>query len=80
MTNLYKPEPREVSKRPKIPFRLVGEDGNSFSILGRFSKAAKRSGWYQSEINEITSRAISGGYDNLLNTIIEVTEEPDVQD
>ena len=40
------------AKYPQIVVRLVGEDGNSFAIMGRVAKALKRGGVKQPEVNE----------------------------
>ena len=53
--------------RPKI--KLVGEDGNAFSILGRCQKAAQQAGWSKEELDRFMAAATSGGYDHLLCTV-----------
>lgn len=62
---------------PKVRCRLVGEDGNAFSILGRWLAEAKRAGWPKEEINKIVNEAMAGDYNHLLNVISSNTEEPD---
>jgi hypothetical protein len=56
---------------------LVGEDGNAFSILGRWQIAASRAGWPQAEITAVVNEATSGDYDHLLQTIQSNSEEPE---
>lgn len=62
--------------RPIPGFNLVGEDGNAFSILGRFQRAARRHGPDQkpfltkAEIEAVCAEARSGDYDHLLRTFI----------
>ena len=52
-----------------VPLRLVGEDGNAFSILGRASKALRRAG--KSDLwPGIEAEATSGDYNNLLRTML----------
>ncbi len=50
----------------KPTLKLVGSDGNSFAILGKAKKVARRSGWSKEEIGEFMSEATSGDYDHLL--------------
>ena len=56
--------------------RLVGEDGNAFAIIGRFSKAARHAGWSQKEIESVLKEARSSDYNHLLATIASHVEEP----
>ena len=49
--------------------KLVGMDGNAFSILGRFSEAARKQGWPEEEIVRVRKEAMGGDYDNLLGVI-----------
>lgn len=53
---------------PEIQVRLVGEDGNAFSIMGRVFAALKNAGVPQSEIDEYFAESTSGDYDHLLRT------------
>lgn len=53
---------------PDVVVKLVGEDGNAFSILGRVSKALKRAG-YADGAKEFMAEATSGDYDHLLATV-----------
>ena len=60
----------------KVKVKLVGEDGNAYSILGRVSKELRRSG--QSEAaKEHLARATAGDYDNLLRVTMEYVDEPE---
>lgn len=54
---------------PKVKCRLVGEDGNAYSILGRFNNAARKAGWPKEEITKVMNEAMSGDYNHLLATI-----------
>lgn len=59
---------------PKYPFvkvNLVGEDGNAFSIMGRVSKAMRKAGISQDEIDKFHYECTSGDYNNLLQTCTE---------
>jgi len=50
----------------KSTVKLVGEDGNAFSIMGRVKKALMRAGADQEYIDRYFSEATSGDYDHLL--------------
>ena len=60
----------------KVTVKLVGEDGNAYSILGRVSKALRRSGQHEAAA-EYLERATAGDYDNLLAVTMEYVDEPD---
>lgn len=49
--------------------KLVGEDGNAFAIIGKVRQAAKKNGFSQETISNITNEMMSGDYDNLLATV-----------
>ena len=50
-----------------IPLKMVGEDGNAFSILGRAKRAMRMAG--QAELfDEYHAEATSGDYNHLLIT------------
>ncbi len=51
--------------KPKL--KLVGEDGNAFSILARARKVLRRNGM-EDKVAEFTEEATSGDYDHLLAT------------
>ena len=44
---------------------LVGVDGNAYSIMGAFSRQARREGWSQQEIDLVLEEAQSGDYNHL---------------
>ena len=50
----------------KPTVKLVGEDGNAFSIMGRVKKALRRAGADQEYIDRYLNAATSGDYDHLL--------------
>ena len=56
-----------------VVVKLVGEDGNSFSILAKVSKALKKAG-YKDLANEFMDEATSGNYDHLLQTCMNYVE------
>lgn len=53
---------------PKVKVKLVGKDGNAFSILARCGEAARKKGVPKEEIDKFYNEAMSGDYDNLLRT------------
>lgn len=57
-------------KYPDVKVSLVGEDGNAWSIMARVSKALKRAGVSEEEVNEYLTESQSGDYDNLLRTAV----------
>jgi hypothetical protein len=50
----------------KPTVRLVGQDGNAFSIMERVKQALKRAGADKEYIDQYLSEATSGDYDHLL--------------
>ena len=50
----------------KPTVKLVGEDGNAFSIMGRVKKALRRAGADKEYIDKYLSEATAGDYDHLL--------------
>lgn len=57
------------TKRPRL--KLIGEDGNAFFIIGRARSVAKKMGWSAERIEEMTKKATSSDYDNLLRVMME---------
>ena len=53
----------------KIKLSLVGIDGNAFSIMGAFSKQAKKEKWTKEEIDTVLGNAMNSDYNHLLATI-----------
>ena len=50
----------------KPTVKLIGHDGNTFSIMGRVKQALKRAGADKEYIDEYLNKATSGDYDHLL--------------
>ena len=57
-------------KYPHVYVPLIGEDGNAFSILGRVCQALRLANVPEEEIEAFSAEAMRGGYDHLLNTVI----------
>ena len=60
----------EDVKFPNVVVKLVGTDGNAFSVLGKVSKALKRAGETEAA-KEFMQEAMSGDYNHLLATAME---------
>jgi hypothetical protein len=60
----------------KITLRLVGLDGNAFSLMGAFSAQAKKEGWAKADIDAVMNDAMSGDYDHLLRVLSSRCESP----
>ena len=54
---------------PQVKVKLIGQDGNAFSILGRASKEAKKHLDKQT-VDDFFDEATSGDYDHLLETCL----------
>lgn len=59
----------------KVKMKLVGLDGNAFSLMGAFKQNARRQGWNKEEIEVVMKKCMSGDYNNLLRVLMEHTEE-----
>ena len=60
-----------MSEQTKMVSLDLGNiDGNAFSVMGVFSKQARKEGWSKEEINEVLTEAKKSDYDHLLQTII----------
>jgi hypothetical protein len=59
----------------KVKMKLVGLDGNAFSLMGAFQQNARRQGWKKEEIDVVIKKCMSGDYNNLLRVLMEHTEE-----
>ncbi len=55
----------------KVKLKLVGLDGNAFSLMGAFQRQATAEGWTRDEIKVVLDNCMSGDYDNLLRTLTE---------
>lgn len=57
-----------MPKYPDIEVQLTGEDGNAFFIIGAVRKALRRANVEKAEIDAFSEQAMSGDYDNVLQT------------
>lgn len=63
-----------------VQLRLVGLDGNAFSLMGAFSSAARRQGWTKEEIDLVINECTSGDYTNLVGTLANHCEDPSLDE
>ena len=63
-----------IMDKERVQVKLIGESGNAFYILGKVRRAMISAGYSQDEIDEYMSRAMSGGYDNLLAVTMEYVD------
>lgn len=55
----------------KVNLCLDGLDGNAFSIMGAFSRQARREGWTTEEVDTVLEEAQKSDYNHLLATILD---------
>jgi hypothetical protein len=60
----------------KINLKLVGLDGNAFSIMGAFRQQARKEGWTKQEIDSVLEEAMSQDYSHLLASIAKHCHNP----
>lgn len=53
----------------RINLEMVGLDGNAFSLMGAFTRQARKEGWTKDEIDSVMNEATSGDYNHLLSTL-----------
>ena len=56
-----------------VELELVGLDGNAYSLMGAFSKAARKQKTPKEEIDVVIKECMSGDYDNLLRVLMNNT-------
>jgi len=56
-------------EKPRL--KLTGEDGNAYAILGAARRAAKKANWPDEQWKTVEGQAMSGDYDNLLQTMMQ---------
>jgi hypothetical protein len=57
----------------KVKLKLVGLDGNAYALMGAFQRQARKEKWTPDEIKMVLDECLSGDYDHLLATLMEVT-------
>lgn len=63
-----------MCKFPQVKVQLVGNDGNAFAILGNVSRAMKRAGVAQEDIDAYMKDAQSGDYQHLLGVTLKTVD------
>lgn len=53
-----------------VELELMGLDGNAYSLMGAFSRAARRQKTPKEEIDAVLKECMSGDYDNLLQVLM----------
>jgi hypothetical protein len=61
----------EYAAETRPPVRLVGINGNAYSVLAACRKAAQKAGWDQDAIKAFFTEATSDDYNHLLATAME---------
>ena len=67
-------------KYPEVQVRLVGEDGNTFAILGRVMDALKRHGVDDDEVTAFHEEATADDYNHLLRTVMAWVDTDTLED
>ena len=58
-----------MNTKPEV--KLIGEDGNAFTILGRCQMAAKKAGWSKEQMKDLMDEMTRSDYDHLLQVAME---------
>ena len=61
-------------KYPNVKVRLTSIDGNAFSLIGTTAKALKNAGVPADELKQFRDEAMSGDYDNVIQTCMRWAE------
>ena len=59
-----------MPKYPQVNVKMVGEDGNAFSIIGRVLTAMRKGGVTVAEVKKCQDEMMEGDYDHLLQTVM----------
>ena len=57
-----------IENLPRPEVKLIGTDGNAFSILGLCQRALRKEGWNKDQVGAFVEEATSGDYDKVLAT------------
>ena len=61
----------DTNTLPKpVKLKLVGLDGNAFSVMGAWKRQARKEGWTSEQVDVVLKDAMSGDYNHLLATIM----------
>lgn len=53
----------------KVKLKLVGLDGNAFSLMGAFQSAARKQGWLKEDIKKVLDECRTSDYSHLIVTL-----------
>lgn len=56
-----------------VKLKLVGLDGNAYSLMGAFQRAARQQGRTPEEIKAVLDDCTSSNYDHLLSVLVQHT-------
>ena len=59
-----------MPKYPQVNVKMVGEDGNAFSIIGRVLTAMRKGGVTVAEVKKCQDEMMEGDFDHLLQTVM----------
>lgn len=63
-------------KPKKLSLRIVGLDGNAFSLIAAFRARARIEGWGGGEVRAVLKEATSGDYAHLVSTLARHSRRP----
>ena len=61
---------QQIVLYPHIKVKLVGKDGNAFSILGAVGSALKKGGANTADVRKFYDEATAGDYNHLLAVVM----------
>lgn len=65
-----------MSTPKKAQFDLTSVDGNAFSLMGHWKRAANKAGFTNEEVKAVLDDCMSGDYNHLVATLSEHSEMP----
>ncbi len=71
---------QEINKTVNLDLVGLNGNGNAYSLMGAFSRQAKRENWSKEEIDTVMTECQSGDYDHLLQTLMGVCENKEDED
>jgi coproporphyrinogen III oxidase-like Fe-S oxidoreductase len=66
--------PKEDPRRPTV--KLIGADGNAYSIMGKVCAALREAGYSPEEQDEYAKQAMSSDYNNLIRVSCDWADVP----
>ena len=63
-----------------VVFDLTSVDGNAFSLMGHWQKAARKAGWQSKDTSIVLEECKSGDYNHLIATLLEVSSSNSDED